>query len=487
MVKIDYTEHGTPGLEANFGFITQAYNTDLTWPTVQPLFSRLRRSDPEMTIVRNLFLTLARELQMSWSVPQEYQDNKAAQDAVEFGNSVLEDLDGGQDRFIETLVSHVPFMGWGWWDAVPCVRSPEWKPPDDDNWRSSQTDGKIGFRRFAWRDTSSFKQWDIEDKTGRLFGMVQHDFPNIAITLPLDRSIHITFGDSNNPEGLSPLEAVWRLERIKYGLEVVHGIGSEHAAGYLDITAEDKLSDADKVEVKAAARAILTAQEGNYAAWPKGVKGEIKDISFSAGPAILEAIRYYGILKLMVFSAQYVALSSISGAGSYAAGQDSSAMFMMFFNAMVEGFVNQLDRQIGPRLFEQYNQFPGLEVRPKLMVNKLEKEIELDKMSTFLQAFKLVSDLTEDDIEAIRKRSRFLPEQPTGDIVVPQGTQGAEPDEEEPAPEEDDGQLSQLSHDAALVNHMCPLCGNSQAFNYPDHKGLLVCTACARTYDPSKE
>jgi hypothetical protein len=59
MAKIDYREYGTPGLEAHYGFIQQAYHTDLTWPTVQPLYSRLRRSDPEVSIVRNLFVTLA--------------------------------------------------------------------------------------------------------------------------------------------------------------------------------------------------------------------------------------------------------------------------------------------------------------------------------------------------------------------------------------------------------------------------------------------
>lgn len=55
------------------------------------------------------------------------------------------------------------------------------------------------------------------------------------IILPLDNSLHITFGDANNPEVLSPLEAVWRLERLKYGYEVVMGIGSEHSAGRLKI------------------------------------------------------------------------------------------------------------------------------------------------------------------------------------------------------------------------------------------------------------
>jgi hypothetical protein len=414
--KIGYTEYGTPGIENYLGFIHQAYHTDLTWPRVQPLYSRLRRSDPEVSIVRNLFVTLARDLRMSWTVPQEYAEDTRYQEAVDFGNSVLDDMEGGQQAFLETLVSHVPFMGWGWWEVVPGLRSATWVPPGDDPWRSDYTDNRVGIRRLGWRDTSSFERWEIDRQTGRLLGMVQHDFPHTRVTIPLDRSLHIAFGDSNNPEGLSPLEAVWRLERIKYGLEVVNGIGFEHSAGYLDVTITKKLTGDDKAEIARAARAIATAQEGNYAAWPEGVTGEMKDTDFSAAAALLEAIRYYGILKLMIFCAQWVVMRPISGAGSYAAVGDSSEMFTTYFNAMMEGFVNQADRQIGPRLFRQYNHF-GLEIRPHLSISKIEKSVALADMSQFLQVFSALSEFTEDDLEAIRKRSKFLPEQPTGDIA----------------------------------------------------------------------
>lgn len=480
MTKIDYKEYGSPGLETYAGFVKQAYITDLTWPAVGPLYSRLRRSDPEVTIVRNLFVTLARDVKLSWSVPDEYADDKRYQDAVDFGNSVLDDIDGGQDRFIETLISHVPFMGWGWWEVVPGVRSQSWRSPDDDGWKSQNNDNRIGFRRFAWRDTSSFYKWDMDDKTGRLNGFVQSDFPNPTIAIPLNRSLHITFGDPNNPEGLSPLEAVYRLERIKYGLEVINGIGFEHTAGYLSINAQqDKITESDKADIRRMVKAVLTAQESNYLALPKDVTAEFVDSSFQAAASLLEAIRYYGILKLMIFNAQWVALSSLSGSGSYAAMSDSSEMFINYYNAMIEGFVNQVDRQLGPRLFQEYNDF-GLEVRPTLSVTKIEKDVDLAAMGQFLQTFSMIGELTTDDIEAIRKRSRFLPEQPTGDIISSPGSS---------VQQTEGGNLSQhhLSHDANVVNSRCPLCGNDKALAYPDHKGLYVCTRCMKTYDPSLE
>lgn len=422
-----YTEIGTSGLKENMGFIEEAYSTSLNWPTVQPLYSRIRRSDPEISVVRNIFASLSRGVSFEWELPDEPSDGDKA--AAEFAEQVMADIDGGPDGFIETMVSHVPFMGWGWWEVVPGLRDPKWTPPGGDEWRSTYNDKKIGIRRLAWRDSSSLDHWEFSD-TGKLLGMVQQDWPNPPVTLPIQNSLHLTFGDNNNPEGLSPLEAVWRLERIKYGLEVVQGIGFEHAAGYLDVTAEQNLTPADRAEINKAARAIMTAQEGNYAAWPKGITGELKDVPFSAAGAILDAIRYYGILKLMVYNMQWVALSSVSGSGSFAAMDDSSSMFMVTYNAMMRGFASQLDAQIGKRLF-QWNKFPGMTRRPKLTISGIEKNVSLAEIGALLGPLKNTMPLGDEDFVAIRKHLKFLPE------TLPEVEDKPEPEPQpEPEPEE---------------------------------------------------
>jgi hypothetical protein len=403
---MQYDELGTPGLQSYSGFISAAYNTQLNWPTVQPLYSRLRRSDPEISVIRQVFSALARAVKIDWEMPDDPSDGD--KQAQEFAQQATDDIAGGPGAFIETMTSQVPFMGWGWWEVVPGLRRPDWTPPGEDDWRSEYSDGKIGIRRLAWRDSSSFQNWDITDR-GRLRGMVQQDFPHPAVNLPLDRSLHLTFGDNNNPEGLSPLEAVWRLERIKYGLEVINGIGFEHAAGYLEFTSTKGLTPADDAMVRRAARNIMTAQEGNYAALPEGVTAELKDVPFSAAASLLEAIRYYGILKLMIYNMQWMALSSVSGAGSFASMSDSSSMFMITFNSMMEGFANQIDAQIGKRLF-QWNQFPGMTKRPKLVVTPIEKTINLSELATILGPIKNTLPLGDEDFVAIRRRTGFLPE-----------------------------------------------------------------------------
>ena len=409
--KIMLYEQGTSGIRQYGGFIEEAYHRSLRWPSVQPLYARLRRSDPEVSAVRQIFASLIRGASIRWDAPENPTDGD--QQAVEFAETIFEDMEGGADEFLETLISHVPFMGWGWWEVVPGLRKPGWKPPDDDGWRSEFDDGKIGIRRLAFRDSSSFDYWEYDEAGKRMVGMWQLAYPLPAVLLPLEDSLHITFGDPNNPEGLSPLEAVWRLERIKYGLEVIQGIGFEHAAGYLDVKVEQTLGSGDEDKIDKAARAILSAKEGNYAVFPKGVTGEVKDIPFTAAPSILEAIRYFGIQKLTVFIAQWMSMATVSGVGSFAAMNDSSSIFMAVFNAMLDGFAKQFDDQVVKRLFT-WNAFPGMTKRPRFAITPVNK-LTLGELALILPALANSIGFGKEDEAAIRKATGFLPEVPAED------------------------------------------------------------------------
>ena len=432
-----FGEIGSSGLEAFSGFIREAYHTQLQWPQVQPLYSRIRRSDPEISVVRTIYSALGRNTTLEFIEPEDA--NSAEQQATEFGNQVIEDMEGGGSKLIETLVSYVPFMGWGWWEIVPGLRREGWRAPgSDDPWRSDFDDGRIGIRRLAFRDHSSFFAWDLDDFTGRLMGLEQLDPPNDPVIIPLERSIHVTFGDSNNPEGLSPLEAVWRLERIKFGLEVVHGIGFEHAAGHLKFQTEKDLTDKDKTAIKQAARSVLAAQEGNYMALPNKIQGDVIDVPFSAATALMEAVRYYGLLKLQIYTMQWVAIASTGGTGSFAAMKDASSMFVVIYNAMMAGFADQIDEHLGRWLFSA-NEFPGLERRPKLIISSIDKLIELPELGDFATKIASIMEMTDDDLIAIRKKSGFLP--PTladpdeSEDLTPEPQPEAEP---EPFPEPDE-------------------------------------------------
>lgn len=368
-----FEEIGTLGLDAFAGIINEAYLKELRWPGVWPVYKRLHRADPEVSIARFLFGSMASQVKFKPRLP----DNPSEDDRrfQQFLFEVLDELAPGIEQFRDKLVTHVPFMGFGWWEIVPGIRLEGWRTPnDEEGWQSRHKDGLVGVRRLAWRDYSSLYRWEIDEATGKLQGFVQLDTPNRQVTIPMDRSIHITFGDSDNPEGLGMLEPLYRLERYKFGLEVVQGIGFEHAAGYLSVTAERNLGDKDLEIVKQMARAILTAQEGNYAAWPLGARGEIIDVDFSAGPSILEAIRYYGLLKLQLFNLQWVAMATTANTGAYSALETASLMSTVSFNAVMSGFTRQFSRQLtGFLLRANPGRWPGLTAPPEITASPVKR------------------------------------------------------------------------------------------------------------------
>jgi hypothetical protein len=428
-----WKEVGTTGLETAGGFINEAFTRELEWPGVEPLYSRIWRSDPEVMIIRNILEDWAGAIRIGPALPEAVGGRRlpdTSEDdrrALDFAWEVLEDIEGGISRWLKGCITRVPFYGWGWWEAPLGLRRAGWRPPGGDPWRSQFNDGLIGYRRLAFRRYSSFFAWEMNEGTGRVLVLKQLDMPEPIITIPIDRSLHVIWGDQDNPEGLAGMEALWRLERIKYGLEKVMGIGFEHSAGYLSVTIEE--GSYDKEAVKKAARNIMTAQEGNYAAWPKGTKGEIIDVPFQAADSILRAIRYFGILKLALWGMQFVSMASLSEHGSYSAMKDASTVAINIFNSIATGIVQQLDEQLGKRLFEQpanREAFQGMTRRPRFQViEPLTKELDLEELGGFVGAMEAVMPLSEADLRAIRRRSGILP-----------GVEGSQIDAEAPANED---------------------------------------------------
>jgi len=443
--KNQFKELGTPGLgiSAMSGLIEKAYDTKLMWPQCFPDLNRIRRSDPEVSMVRGVFTPLTARLSVRAETPADVEhptdDDKRA---VDFYNSDLQNHDLA--AALDTNVNHTPFLGFSYFALTAGLRKKDWQAPDESDWRSQFNDGLIGCRKLAFRDHSTFSRWELQQTTGEVRGMWQSDPPNEEVLLPSSQSVHFTHGDPNSPEGLATLEAIYRLERIKYGYEVVLGIGSEHAAGYLEVskTSEGALTTEDKSNVRALARAVLTAQEGNYVLNPYGFTSDVKDIPFSAASALLETVRYYGLLKLAIFNMAWLAQNTISGQGSYASMDSSTDMWLLGFNTMQDSFVKQLDQQYGGWLFRVNDgAFPGMTKRPRLVVKHPDKNVALGDIGSFLQSIKDILPLGKDDMIAIRKRTQFLPESLPKD-----GTTIAQPGAAQVAQQpQDPAALSQLA------------------------------------------
>lgn len=439
MAKQQYNEIGTSGLPAFGGYITAAHIPQLRWPACLPDYERIRRSDPEIAgIVRQAFARFAGQQNMVAQPPEK--PTPVEQKATDFLNEMLDELLGGTVTFLDTYVNYAPFMGWAWFETPLGLRRRDWHSPNDDGWETRHNDGLIVIRSLAFRNPTSWESWDIGATDKRLRGMWQNDAPNPSVLIPLDRSLHLTFGDSTSPEGWSPLEAVYRLERYKYNLELVYGIGSEHSAGYAKFTIKEELDASAKALIRNAARAILAAQEGNYITEiADKFEANIIDTPFAAAENMLEAIRYYGLLKLQVYNMQWVTIATTANTGAYAASSNASEMGIMSYNGMMDGMARQMSRQLIPRILRHPMNaaaFAGIERYPQFVVPPIEQSIPLNELGAFLTSISPIVPLDDNDIVAIRRKSGFLPV-PEGELQDEE-TDQPQP-EAEPEPVEDDG------------------------------------------------
>src|SRR5688572_6760976 len=83
-VRIVFNEAGTSGLKEWSGFVQAAYNAALYWPNVQPLYSRLRTSMPEIVMIRRAFSSWARNMTPIVDLPEKpTDDDKRYQEFIE--------------------------------------------------------------------------------------------------------------------------------------------------------------------------------------------------------------------------------------------------------------------------------------------------------------------------------------------------------------------------------------------------------------------
>jgi hypothetical protein len=421
-----FQEVGSLGTSGYGGYYTEAYDSRLYWPGVSDTYNTLFRKDPEVNMAKTLYQSLPGQQTIGVELPERAgerelgpptDDDKRARDFV---YEVLDDVEDGIGKWFSSCVTRVPLYGFGVWEAPFGLRRQNWKPPRplgskyDDPWRSDYDDGLTGYRRLAFRSYASFMKWEDDEYTGRAHGFVQSDPPNPQRTIPLDRCLHVRYGDLDNPEGAAALEVIYRLEYLKRAVEQAHFTGIERSAGYLNVekTSEGATTDGDLTLIRNAARAVMSAQEGNYLAWPYGWKGSIIDTPFAAGAIALETIRYLGILKMATLGAHFIAMSTLSGSGSYAALDDSSSFALLVYNATCKEFIRQADDQLIKRLFaipSNAAAFPNMTRRPRLTVTSIDKKVALAELGQFAQAMKQVMQLGDEDLLALRRKSDILP------------------------------------------------------------------------------
>jgi len=411
-------EIGVPGLVAAWGsgLFDQAYLPELNWPDAWHTFKRLYRADEEVTLARQTYSAWSQDGEILVRGRANPTDDDRA--AIDFYKQVLDDIDGGIMRWVGKAMSTVPFLGWGVWEIVPGRRDPEWAPPQQDPWRSEYDDGLIGLRRLGWRDYSTFWEWEVHEETQRPLAFVQSWYGK-STSIPMQNLLHLTFGDPDNPHGLAPLEALYRIERRQHALGIVQGIGFERSAGYLSVNLEKSPSENDLTKIRQAARSIMAAQEGNFGVWPAGVTAAIIDTPFAAAEVLLESLRFLHLKKLQILlAAQWMSISTTARTGTYSAAEDASEMALSVYNAILKSLIEQFNEQVGKRLWSwNKHHFPQAK-RPLFVAKEVRKVPTPTAMSQLIAMLAPNMALGPEDWVAIRRMLGFLPLQNPVEVIA---------------------------------------------------------------------
>src|SRR3990172_4977308 len=103
--KADFSEIGTVGLNVISGVMNEAYLAELRWPTVWPIYKKILRSDPETSISRFIYTSMAKQVRFEPVLPDDANDDEKR--AGEFLEQVLDDLDGGISKFRDKAIVNV--------------------------------------------------------------------------------------------------------------------------------------------------------------------------------------------------------------------------------------------------------------------------------------------------------------------------------------------------------------------------------------------
>lgn len=408
-------EIGREGLEAFYGQITETYLSKLQWPGVYSIYDEMRRRDPTLRGMLLAVKLLAR--QSSWKA-EPATDAQGDRDAAAYLNECLGDMSHTVEDLIDDVFTFLPF-GWASFEIVYKRR---------DRKRSLFDDGKIGWRKLAFRRQSTLQRWDF-DEAGGLKGWYQQAAPDYQdVFLPVEKLIHfVSERDGGNPEGFALFESAYEPWYYVKNLQIINGIGWQRAfVGLPTFEFEQKPSSTDLADVKAIGQG-LAVDDRQYVSVPPGVKFSLNSVTNSNATGLLETIKFYRTLMLQMVLADFIMLGTSSGTGSWALGSDKSEIFIMAVNGYLDKIEAAWNRYGVARLFE-YVDFPGMTAHPRVVHSEIRKP-NRNELANFVAQIGNYIKLRDEDEMWIRSQAG-MPE------IEPGEEDEADDDEAPPASDE---------------------------------------------------
>jgi hypothetical protein len=322
-------EIGYTGLNYTAGYVQEEFLKELNSSTKRyKIYNEMRQNDPVIGAI--LLLTEMMIRGVEWRVDGEDNDERR-----EFIDGAREDMSDSWNSFISEVLTMIPF-GFSFFEVVYKRRLGM-----EADAASNFKDGKVGWRKFAFRSQDSLHSWEFDDR-GNVQGMNQMTYPDFKPrTIPLSKALLFrTSTEKNNPEGRSLLRPAYVPYYYKKNLQAIEAIGAERDLAGLPVVKLPKGADTtseNSTDITAArnlARRIRVDEQGGVVLPPEW-EVELMSSGGSKSFDVGEIISRYEKREAMVILAQFLLLG-MDKVGSYALSGDQSDLFVGTVNAILD-------------------------------------------------------------------------------------------------------------------------------------------------------
>lgn len=399
-VKVSFNELGRTGLKHFSGNIYEEYLTKLQGQKGVKTFQEM--SENGAVIRASLYAIESLLRSVDWGVEPASEDD-ADIEAAEFLEECMEDMSHTWEDFISEVLSMLIY-GWSYFEIVWKRRKGRKKNPS-----SFYDDGRIGWRKFAFRAQDTLYRWEI-DGYGGIKGMWQYPVPgtplNVArptddiVLIPIEKALLFrTTSVKNNPEGRSLLRGAYRPWYFATKVEEIEAIGMERDLNGIPIakvpmellsetrTAEqqstynyikDVVTRTKRDEQSGIIWPLVRDDDGNEIYEFELVTSGSSNRTFDTN----QTIQRYQQQQAMTMMADFILLGH-EAVGSFALSSDKTELFSVALGSILDGMEEVLNRHAVPRLFE-LNSF-DIEELPKLRHGDIETP-DLTQVGGYIQA-----------------------------------------------------------------------------------------------------
>ena len=426
-----FVEIGATGLKQNEGIVSEELLPQLSGTQAVRVYKEMSENDPVISAMLFAFEMSARQADWFFEPPPSPTPQEI--EATVFANSLIEDM---SFTWQDTLSEALTVLPYGW-SAAEIVYKIRGGPEDTDPKRLSKfSDGKIGWRKFAFRSQDTLEKW-IMDENGGVLGMTQRAPPDFqSVDIPVEKLLLFRIGSNkNNPEGRSILRGAYRAWFFKKRIEELEGIGIERdlagiPTAWIPLEYMSKDAEPNKKAVFEEFKRIVTQLRGDE------MDGLVLPLGYTAGGQELfkfelmstGGTRQHDTDQIIQRWDQRISQSVLadfiivghSAQGSFALSQQKTQTFLMAVTAILDTIAETINRHALPQLFA-FNAF-NVERLPRFTHSELEVRDIKDVSNFVLRLSTAGHDFTDPETDAHLRRLAGLPERdPESDPGSDQG------------------------------------------------------------------